>query len=80
MLSLSIAVSALITLMAIAAIPASLNGIPSEMAGQAFYEFLFWGSGHILQYTHTLLMMLAWLMLASASGAGISISPRSLLF
>ena len=26
-----------------------------------YYEYLFWGSGHTLQYTHALLMMVVWI-------------------
>ncbi len=37
------------------------NGLP-----EAYFELLFWGPGHLLQFNHTLLMLLAWLLLASS--------------
>jgi hypothetical protein len=64
------------TAIAIFALLASLAGMPAEMEGLAYFEFLFWGSGHVLQFTHTLLMMLAWVVLASASGCRFALSPR----
>jgi heme/copper-type cytochrome/quinol oxidase subunit 1 len=37
---------------------------------------LFWGGGHALQFTWTLLMLVAWLWLAHACGARLRLSPR----
>ncbi|HEB92736.1 MAG TPA: cytochrome C oxidase subunit I [Gammaproteobacteria bacterium] len=56
--------------------------IPDSVQGWEYYEVLFWGSGHVLQFTHTLLMIVAWLWLASVSGVRITLSPRltSLIF
>jgi len=64
---------------AIAAFIASLISIPGEMQGQAYFEFLFWGGGHVLQFTHTLLMMVVWVLLASNSSCNISLTPRLML-
>ena len=50
--------------------------VPNTLAGKAYYEILFWGGGHALQFTWTLLMLVAWLWLASACGARIPLSPR----
>lgn len=50
--------------------------VPKTLAGKAYFEILFWGGGHALQFTWTLLMLVAWLALASASGARLPISPR----
>lgn len=68
--------AALTTAVAIAAFIASWAGIPTEMDGQAYFEFLFWGGGHVLQFTHTLLMMVAWVVLAHASGCRFELTPR----
>ncbi len=35
---------------------------------QSFYEFIFWGGGHILQVVYTTLLICAWFILLSASG------------
>ncbi len=50
--------------------------VPNTLDGKAYYEILFWGGGHALQFTWTLLMLVAWLALASACGARLMISPR----
>lgn len=68
--------AALTAAVAIAAFIASLYSIPGSMEGQAYFEFLFWGSGHVIQFTHTLLMMVAWVLLASNSGCRFNLTPR----
>jgi hypothetical protein len=54
----------------------SWAGLPASYAGKLYYELLFWGPGHVLQFAWTLLMLVAWLWLASASGAPVPLSPR----
>ena len=53
----------------------SLAVVPTPLAGKATYEILFWGGGHALQFTWTLLMLVAWLWLASACGAPLRAEP-----
>ena len=67
------AVSAAIALMAFVW---SLAVVPTALAGKAYYEILFWGGGHALQFTWTLLMLVGWLWLAQACGARVPLSPR----
>ncbi|MCF6210746.1 MAG: cbb3-type cytochrome c oxidase subunit I [Gammaproteobacteria bacterium] len=50
--------------------------IPDSVQGWEYYEVLFWGSGHVLQFTHTLLMIVVWLWLASVGGVRLTLSPR----
>jgi hypothetical protein len=50
--------------------------LPRGLEGKAYYEVLFWGGGHALQFTWTLLMFVAWLALAEAGGARVPLSPR----
>jgi len=61
---------------AIGAFITSLLAIPASMEGQAYFEFLFWGGGHVLQFTHTLLMMVVWVLLASNSACRFTLTPR----
>jgi hypothetical protein len=68
--------AALTAAVAIGAFFASLWGMPSGMEGQAYFEFLFWGSGHVIQFTHTLLMMVVWVLLAGNSGCRFNLTPR----
>ena len=75
-LQAGIFLSAAITAVAVAALLASWWGIPPEMSGEIYYEFLFWGSGHVLQFTNTLLMMVAWVVLADNSGCRFELTPR----
>jgi len=75
-LQFGIALGAVITAVAIAALIASWAGIPAGMSGEVYYEFLFWGNGHVLQFSHTLMMMVAWIVLADASGCRFELTPR----
>lgn len=61
------------TLVAIGAIGASLCLAPADLAEQAYYEAVFWAGGHLLQLTHSLLLLAAWLALAR--GAGFANAP-----
>ena len=72
--------AAVATLLALVAFAWSYALLPSMLDGRAFYELLFWGGGHVLQFTWTLLMLVAWLWLASASGVRLPLTPRVTLF
>ncbi|MEZ5728256.1 MAG: cbb3-type cytochrome c oxidase subunit I [Burkholderiaceae bacterium] len=49
---------------------------PPSLSASSYYEALFWGPGHVVQFAWTLLMLVAWLWLASASGARLALTPR----
>jgi hypothetical protein len=67
------AVSAAVALIAFAW---SWLQLPKHLDGKAYYEVLFWGGGHVLQFSWTLLMFAAWLWLAEGIGARAPLSPR----
>jgi hypothetical protein len=67
------AVSAAVAILAFAW---SYAVVPASLGGKAYYEILFWGGGHALQFTWTLLMLVAWIWLISACGARVPLSPR----
>jgi hypothetical protein len=71
--------SALVVAAAFASTWASYIGVPQGMDGQVYYEFLFWGGGHVIQFAYTVLMMIAWVVLASASGCQVELTPRLML-
>lgn len=50
---------------AIAAILIAYVKIPHELEGIFYYDLLFWGGGHILQFFYTMVMLVAWVILAS---------------
>ena len=54
--------------------------LPLQLANPVYYELLFWSGGHVLQFTYTLLMMVAWLWLSSSAGLSLPLSPRVALF
>ncbi len=61
---------------AILALVWSYLGIPRNIVGEYYYELLFWGGGHVLQFTHTQLMLVAWLWLAAVAGFSSKFRPR----
>lgn len=71
--------SAVVVAIAFLSVGASYLGIPSSMEGQIFYEYLFWGGGHVIQFSYTLLMMVAWVVLAHSSACKFELTPRLLL-
>ncbi|MCK6425208.1 MAG: cbb3-type cytochrome c oxidase subunit I [Burkholderiaceae bacterium] len=46
--------------------------------GLAWFEFLFWGPGHVLQFQHALLALVAWFWLADALGCRAPVAPSTL--
>ena len=67
------AVSAAVAIMAFVW---SYVAVPSSLGAKAYYEILFWGGGHALQFTWTLHMLVAWIWLTGACGERVSLSPR----
>lgn len=54
----------------------SLASVPTSLDSATYWEILFWGGGHALQYTWTLVLLVAWLWLARACGARAPLSAR----
>jgi hypothetical protein len=54
----------------------SWAALSADIPRQAYFEVLFWGGGHALQFMYTLLMLVGWLALASAAGVAVPLSPR----
>ncbi len=61
---------------AVFALLASWYGIPESVTGEHYYELLFWGAGHTLQFVHIQLMLVAWLCLATIAGFMPRLTPR----
>ena len=79
-LSFGLSAAAVATVVALLAFGWSFMQLPLSLNGKAYYEILFWGGGHALQFTWTLLMLVGWLWLANACGARLRLSPRITLF
>jgi cytochrome c oxidase subunit I len=67
-------------LVSILALLVSWKGIPDNAEGEYFFELLFWGAGHTLQFVHVQLAIVVWLCLATISGVNLKITPRIVLF
>ena len=64
----------------IGALLASWSGIPDSISGEYYFELLFWGGGHTLQFVHIQLMLVCWLWLATVSGIASRLTPSIVMF
>ncbi len=58
----------------------SLLAMPDFLFGPQYYEVLFWGGGHIMQFAWVQFMLVAWLWLAWAGGLDNPLGPRLTLY
>jgi len=64
------------TVFALIAFAWSYDIVPDVFDSTQYYDLLFWGGGHLLQFTYALLMLSGWLWLANACGAKMLLTPR----
>jgi hypothetical protein len=76
-LALGLWLAALAGAISVAALAAAWQRL-SEATGAAYFELLFWGAGHCLQFQHVLLAAVAWLTLAAELGAPPAVGARTL--
>ena len=65
-------------LMSMIALLVSYLDIPASIEGVSYFEVLFWGGGHILQFTHSVILLMVWLWLASVTGSKVNMSAATL--
>lgn len=65
---------------AVGALFSSYLGMPDSVKDERFFELLFWGGGHTIQFVHIQLMLVSWLWLATVSGITSRLTPRIVLF
>ncbi len=75
-LTVGIYVSAWVALFSLVALVVSYLAAPATLEGRAYYEVLFWGGGHVLQFTHTVLLLVAWVWIAHATSVTINLSAK----
>jgi cytochrome c oxidase subunit 1 len=75
-LTLGIILAAITGIVTIGSFITSWLTIPSGLSGQIYFDVLFWGPGHVLQFGHTGLMLVSWLLLLYTSGGVNTVSPR----
>jgi cytochrome c oxidase subunit I len=66
LISLAVYSSAIIALAAVAAFIASHHFMPPGFDGEPYYELLFWGGGHVLQFLHVQILLVVWLFLVTS--------------
>lgn len=75
--------SGFIAAVALAAFVWSYLRMPPEITGTQYYDTVFWGGGHVLQFLHVQIVMVCWLMLArkihsplEGESQSASVAPR----
>ena len=66
----------LITAVAIISLFWAWLEIPRDTEDHAYFEYLFWGSGHTVQFAYTQLMLVSWLWLYASLGKRIAFSQN----
>jgi len=67
-----------VTLIAILCFFWSYHLMPQVIEGEQYFELLFWGGGHVLQFTHVQVLMLCWLLIARALVPAFSVPDKHL--
>ena len=67
-------IAALFTLSSLIALFISWLNIPADIENLIYYEYLFWGGGHLLQFSHTCLLLFSWLLLSQYCGGKLAFS------
>jgi hypothetical protein len=68
-LRIGIWLASIVSLVAVWSLYKSWKGLQAvDVSGELYYEFLYWGSGHVLQFNHSLLMLIAWLIILLLTG------------
>jgi cytochrome c oxidase subunit 1 len=71
--SVGVFTAALAALLAVGSLLWTWGSLSAAWEGKDYYEYLFWGGGHVLQFTYTQLMLVAWLWLARTCGVRIGV-------
>lgn len=56
----------------------SFHQMPRDIEGQQFFELGFWGGGHVLQFLHTQVLLVCWLMLMKTLEPSFTLPPALL--
>lgn len=66
----------LISAMALISLTWSYLEVPESAEDHPYFEYLFWGGGHVVQFAYTQLMLVSWLWLYSSMNKTLPVSPR----
>ncbi|MBN67489.1 MAG: cytochrome C oxidase subunit I [Rickettsiales bacterium] len=67
--------AAFIVVVALAVFALTAEYLPASLQGHTYYEYLFWGGGHVLQFAYTQLLLIAWLSLLCGVTKSVRIKP-----
>lgn len=69
--------AAVLLIASAATFAAAFWGTPRQLLSQAYYESLFWGGGHLLQFVTVAAMLAVWLLLLERALARPLFTPRT---
>lgn len=77
-IAVGILTAALAALIAATSFLWSWLDLAATWTGTAYYEHLFWGLGHVLQFAYTQILLVAWIWMARGLGLRLPIGDRTL--
>ena len=69
-------IAAIFTMVSLISLALTWAGLPNEPDNLVYYEYLFWGAGHVLQFSHTCLLLFSWLILLNHVGGKLPVSQK----
>jgi len=69
-------IAAIFTMVSIVSLGLTWLGLPNDPDNLVYYEYLFWGFGHVLQFSHTCLLLFSWLILLNYVGGKLPVSQK----
>lgn len=71
-------IAAIFTFASIISLVVSWASLPPTLDNLVYYEYLFWGGGHVLQFSHTCLLLFSWLILVNYLGGELPVSQKTI--
>ena len=70
-------IAAIFTMVSLLSLLITWLNLPDNPDNLVYYEYLFWGSGHVLQFSHTCLLLFSWLILLHHIGGKLPVSQKT---
>lgn len=70
-------IAAVFSMVSLISLSITWLNLPNDQDNLVYYEYLFWGAGHVLQFSHTCLLLFSWLILLNFVGGKLPVSQKT---